>query len=141
MATETTLVLLKPDCVTRRLCGEVIRRLEGLELDIVGIKWIRFDEALLRTHYAHIIDRPFFPKFSLFMTSAPVMALALSGEEAIARVRHLFGPTDSRLAPKGTVRGDFGVDAMVNMVHASDSPASAATELGRFFAGGELFRR
>lgn len=139
MAEQTTLILLKPDCVTKSLSGEVLKRFEGEGFRIRGLKMIQLDEALLKEHYAHIAERPFFPEVVAFMKSAPVVALALSGEEVIPRVRDLLGPTDSRKAEKGTIRGDFGEDSMVNVVHASDSPESATAELKRFFKEGEIF--
>jgi nucleoside-diphosphate kinase len=139
MAAETTLILFKPDCVTRNLCGEVLKRFEHEGFRIRGIKMMRLSDELLEEHYAHIADRPFFPDIASFMKSTPVIALALSGDNVIARVRDLLGPTDSRKAEKGTIRGDFGVDQMVNVCHASDGPETAAAELNRFFRDGELF--
>ncbi len=139
MATETTLILLKPDCVTKNLCGEVLKRFQSEGFAIRGIKMMALSEELLKEHYAHIADRPFFPEIVAFMQSSPVVALALSGENAIGRVRELLGPTDSRKADKGTIRGDLGVDQMVNVCHASDSPEAAAAEVKRFFRDGEVF--
>ena len=94
---------------------------------------------LLKEHYAHIADKPFFPEIEAFMQQSPVIALALSGENVIERVRELLWPTDSKAAPEGTIRGDLGEDMMVNVCHASDSPEAAETELKRFFKDGELF--
>lgn len=139
MATETTLILFKPDCVTKNLSGEVLRRFQAEGFSIRGIKMMALSEELLKEHYAHIADRPFFPEIVAFMQSSPVIALALSGENAIGRVRDLLGPTDSRKADKGTIRGDLGVDQMVNVCHASDSPEAAAAEVKRFFRDGEVF--
>ncbi len=136
---DTTLVLLKPDCVAGRKVGEVIKRFEEAGFQIRGCKMFKATSELLKEHYAHIADRPFFPELEAFMSSTPVVALALAGENAVETVRTLIGPTDSKKADKGTVRGDFGVDVMVNIVHASDSNENAAIELKRFFAPGELF--
>lgn len=136
---ETTLILLKPDCVAGRKAGEVLKRFEEAGFQIRGCRMFRADAALLREHYAHIASKPFYPEVEAFMQSTPVIALALAGDHAVGRVRDLIGPTDSRKAAKGTVRGDFGVDVMVNIVHASDSPENAAIELKRFFRDGELF--
>lgn len=136
---QTTLVLLKPDCVAGRKVGEVIKRFEEAGFQIRGCRMFRADAALLREHYAHIADKPFFPEVETFMQSTPVIALALTAENAINSVRELIGPTDSKKAAKGTVRGDFGVDVMVNIVHASDSPENADIELKRFFQPGEVF--
>jgi nucleoside-diphosphate kinase len=136
---ETTLVLLKPDCLADRHCGNVINRFEAAGLEIVGCKMMLLADDQLAEHYAHILDRPFYPELKSFMQSSPVIALALSGENAVALVRELMGPTDSRKAAKGTIRGDFGRDVMFNVVHGSDSPGNATAELKRFFADNELF--
>jgi nucleoside-diphosphate kinase len=136
---DTTLVLLKPDCVAGRLIGEVIKRFETDGFQIRGCKMFKASLELLKEHYAHLADKPFFPELDAFMQSTPVVALALAGDNAVERVRKIIGPTDSKKADKGTVRGDFGVDVMVNIVHASDSNENAAIELKRFFAPGELF--
>lgn len=136
---EMTLILLKPDCVSGRKVGAVVKRFEEEGFQICGCKMFRADSALLREHYAHIADKPFFPEVEAFMKSTPVIALALAGDNAVERVRGIIGPTDSKKAAKGTLRGDFGVDMMVNIVHASDSDESAAVELKRFFRDGELF--
>lgn len=136
---ETTLVLLKPDCLADRHCGDVISRLEASGLEIVGCKMMLLADQVLDEHYAHVANRPFYPDLKSFMQSSPVIALAWSGENAVARVRDLMGPTDSRKAPKGSIRGDFGRDTMLNVVHGSDSPENAALELKRFFADSDLF--
>ncbi|MFZ4768125.1 MAG: nucleoside-diphosphate kinase [Roseimicrobium sp.] len=141
MAEQTTLILLKPDCVSKNHCGEVLRRFEGEGFRIRGLKMIQLDDAILKEHYAHIAERPFFPEVVDFMKQTPVVALALAGDDVIDRVRALLGPTDSRKAEKGTLRGDFGVDSMVNVAHASDSPASAEAEVKRFFKDEEIFAR
>jgi len=139
MATETTLVLLKPDCVTKNLSGDVLSRFLGADLAIRGIKMMTLSDELLAEHYAHVADKPFFPEIRSFMQESPVIALALEGEDAIGRVRDLLGPTNSKEAPAGTIRGDLGTDMMINMCHASDGPETAAAELKRFFNEGEVF--
>jgi nucleoside-diphosphate kinase len=136
---ETTLVLLKPDCLAARHCGDVIKRFEQAGLEIIGCKMILLSDQVLAEHYAHVSDRPFYPALRSFMQSSQVIALALAGQNAVAVVRDLMGPTDSRKAPKGTIRGDYGKNAMTNVVHGSDSPANAAAEIKRFFADNELF--
>ncbi len=141
MSQETTLVLFKPDAVSKSLVGQVLARFEGAGLRIRGIKMLRFDGALSREHYAHIASKPFFPEVETFMQSTPVIAVALAGDNSVAKVRDLLGPTDSKKAAKGTIRGDLGVDMMVNVCHASDSQETAAAELKRFFQDGELFDR
>lgn len=135
---ETTLILLKPDCVNKALAGETIKRFEGANLQIVGCKMQQLSSEKLREHYAHIADKPFYPEVEGFMQSAPVIAMALRGENAIVAVRDLVGPTDSTIAAKGTIRGDLGEDKMRNIVHASDSSEAAEAELQRFFNPGEV---
>ena len=139
MADETSLLLLKPDCIAKNLSGEVLHRLLAQGFRSRGIKMIQLTDELLKDHYSHIADKPFFPSVADFMKSKPVIALALAGDNVIAKVRDLLGPTDSKAAPKGTIRGDFGEDKMTNICHASDSPEAAAIELKRFFKDGEVF--
>jgi nucleoside-diphosphate kinase len=136
---QTTLILLKPDCITGRKSGEVLKRFEDAGFQIRGCKMFRADASLLREHYAHIASKPFFPEVEEFMTSSPIIAVVLSGDKVIERVRDLLGPTDSTKAAKGTIRGDFGSTVMQNIAHASDSLESAEVELKRFFQPGELF--
>ncbi len=139
MPEETTLILLKPDCIQKRISGEVLKRFESEGFRIRGCKMLQLTDPLLREHYAHIADKPFFPDVAGFMKSLPVIAVALAGDNVIAHVRDLLGPTDSKAAPKGTIRGDFGQDKMTNVVHASDSHENAALEVERFFNHAELF--
>ena len=136
---QTTLILLKPDCVTKGHCGEVLQRFEKAGFRLRGCKMMRLSVELLREHYAHIAAKPFFPEVEEFMQSSPVIAEALEADAVIEKVRALAGPTDSKKAAAGTVRGDFGVDVMVNVVHASDSLETASVELTRFFRPDELF--
>jgi len=136
---ETTLILLKPDCLTKGHCGDVIQRFEQAGFRIRGCKMLRLDQKVLMEHYAHIAQKPFFPEVEAFMQSSPVIALALQAGGVVEKVRALLGPTDSSKAAQGTIRGDFGVDVMVNVVHASDSLDAAKVELARFFLPGELF--
>lgn len=136
---EKTLILLKPDCVQKKLIGEVIKRFEANGFSVRGVKMIALDDAILTEHYSHLSSKPFFPEIVGFMKSFPVVALALEGEKAVEKVRDLVGPTDSTKAAKGTIRGDFGVDVMRNIVHASDSSENASIELKRFFKDGEIF--
>ncbi len=136
---QKTLVIFKPDCMGGRHVGNVLGRFEQEGFTIIGCKMARLKPALLREHYAHVADRPFYPALEAFMASRPVVILALQGENVVQRVRDLLGPTDSRKAAKGTIRGDFGTDATINVAHASDSDATAAAELARFFGPGELY--
>ena len=130
---EITLILVKPDAVAQGLTGEVLQRLEKNGFKILNCRMLRLTPALLQEHYAHLASLPFFPEIETFMASGPVVAVALSGENAITRVRELLGPTDSTKAPKGTIRGDLGKDKMHNVLHASDSAEAAQAELKRFF--------
>jgi nucleoside-diphosphate kinase len=130
---EETLIILKPDCMEKRIAGEVISRFEKAGFEIVAAKIMQLDRAILREHYAHVADLPFFPEIEEFMSSRTVMPIVLRGENVIAKVRELLGPTNSKEAPKGTIRGDLGTDMMRNVVHASDSPAAAIAEKARFF--------
>lgn len=139
MSSETTLILFKPDAVTKGIIGTVLQRFESAGFRVHGLKMMKLSEEVLKEHYAHVADRPFFPEIVSFMQSSPVVALALGGENVISRVRDLLGPTDSKKAPAGTIRGDFGTDMMVNVCHASDSPEAAAAEVKRFFADSEVF--
>lgn len=134
-----TFIICKPDCMVQKHVGDVISRFEKEGFKIIGCKMIRLTPALLREHYAHVADRPFYPSIEAFMSSEPVVMLALSGDNVVARVRELLGPTDSRKAAKGTIRGDFGTDMQTNVVHASDSDENAAIELARFFKTEELY--
>lgn len=136
---QKTVILLKPDCVQKSLVGEVIGRFEKAGLKIRACKMMRLTNELLKEHYSHLADKPFFPEIVTFMRSSPVIAMALEGENAIGRVRDLLGPTDSQAAPKGSIRGDLGTDKMRNIAHASDSDETAAAELKRFFAASDIF--
>jgi len=143
MALETTLILFKPDAVEKKIVGTVLARYEAASFRIRGIKMLALTDEVLAEHYSHIADKPFFPGVRDFMQESPVVALALEGEDVIAKVRDLLGPTDSTQAAAGTIRGDFGFkdsDAkMRNVCHASDSVEAAQAELKRFFKDGELF--
>jgi nucleoside-diphosphate kinase len=139
MAVETTLILFKPDAIEKKLVGTVLARFDAAGFRVRGLKMMQLTPHLLAEHYSHIADKPFFPEIVAFMSKTPVVALALEGDDVITKVRDLLGPTDSRKAEKGTIRGDFGEDVMVNVCHASDSAESAAAELKRFFRDGEVF--
>jgi nucleoside-diphosphate kinase len=136
---EKTFVIFKPDCMEKRLVGTVLARFESAGFDVIGCKMARLSAAVLREHYAHVADKPFYPEIENFMKSRPVIMLALQGANVVQRVRDLLGPTDSRKAAKGTIRGDFGTEMMKNVVHASDSVDNAKAELARFFKADELY--
>lgn len=138
MAIERSLILLKPDCLDGNHTGEVIGRFEKAGFEIRATKLIALTNEMLKEHYAHIADRPFFPEIVEFMSSRPVLALVLEGENAVAAIRELLGPTDSTQAPAGTIRGDMGTTSMKNICHASDSVENAAIEVERFFELGEV---
>lgn len=135
---ERSLVLLKPDCVQRRLMGEIIARFEAKGLNIVGMKMITVSPELAKQHYAEHVEKPFYPSLESFITSAPIVALAVDGVEAISVVRTMLGATNGRKAAPGTIRGDFSNSGQMNLVHASDGPESAERELALYFADGEL---
>ncbi len=137
---QTTLVILKPDCVARRLAGEVIGRIERKGLQLVGMKLLKIPAPLARRMYAVHKGKDFYGPLVRFMTRGPVIALAVRGKDAIDVVRKLCGPTFGPDAPPGTIRGDFGVSKRFNLVHASDSPASARRELALFFKPAELVK-
>lgn len=136
---QKTLIICKPDCMAQKHVGEVVSRLEKAGFEIIACKMTRLSSAQLREHYAHVADKPFYPDIEKFMSSRPVVVIGLSGENIVARVRDLLGPTDSRKAPKGTIRGDFGTDMMTNVVHASDSEENGKIEIARFFRSDEVF--
>lgn len=136
---QRTFVIFKPDCMAQRHVGEVLKRFENAGFTIVGCKMGRLTPALLREHYAHVASKPFYPEIEAFMSERPVIMMALEGDNIVQKVRDLLGPTDSRKAAKGTIRGDFGTEMMKNVVHASDSDENAKLELARFFKAEELF--
>lgn len=130
---EKTLIILKPDCMKKRIAGKVIERFEETGYKIVACKMMKLTNGILKEHYAHLADKPFFPEIVKFMQSSPVMVLILEAENAVDKARELLGPTDSAIAPKGTIRGDLGENKMLNIAHASDSSDAAASEIERFF--------
>ena len=136
--TERTLVLVKPDGVQRQLVGRIVGRFEERGLKIVGLKLVAVDTALAETHYAVHRDKPFFAGLVAFITSSPLVAMALEGPNAIAMVRSMVGATRPHEAAPGSIRGDFAVETTQNLVHASDGAETAAAELALWFAPGEL---
>ena len=136
---EKTLIILKPDAFEKRKVGATLGRFEDAGFNIVAAKMMQLESSLLKEHYAHIADKPFFPEIEAFMSSRPVLVLVLEGNAVIERVRNLVGPTNSLAAPAGTIRGDWGSDMMLNIVHASDGPETAEVEIKRFFSEGEVY--
>ena len=135
---ERTLVLLKPDVLQRGIAGRVISRLEDRGLKIVGMKVLKMDMALARVHYQDHVDKPFFPGMAGFMTSSPIVAMAIEGPNAVEVVRATMGATDPQKAAPGTIRADMALDIGRNLVHGSDSPQAAERELAVFFTDGEI---
>lgn len=138
MALERTLIIFKPDAVQRGLCGEILTRFEKKGLQIVAAKFMKIPTQLAETHYEPHKGKPFYPGLVKFMTSSPVVVLALAGKDAIAIARKMMGATFGSKAEPGTIRGDFGVSNSFNLIHGSDSPESATRELGLFFKPDEL---
>jgi nucleoside-diphosphate kinase len=136
---EKTFIIFKPDAMEKRIVGRVLSRFETAGFDVIACKMARLTPELLRVHYAHVATKPFYPEIERFMSSRVVIMIALQGENVVQRVRDLLGPTDSRKAAKGTIRGDFGTDMMVNVVHASDSVENGVAEVARFFKPDEVF--
>ncbi len=138
MANERTLVLCKPDAVQRGWVGQIVSRFERKGLKIAGMKMLHVDEALANRHYQEHLEKAFYPQLRDFITSSPVIALVIEGDNAVEIVRTLMGTTNPQNAAPGTIRGDFGINLTKNLVHGSDLPASAEREIGLFFDESEL---
>ncbi len=136
---ETTLLILKPDALQRRLAGRILARFEEKGLQIVGLKMAHLRRELVEEHYAPHRGKPFYENLVRYMTSNPVILVAARGRNAVRVCRSLLGATFGYDAAPGTIRGDFGISKSMNLVHASDSPESAERELGLFFQGYEIF--
>ena len=135
---ERTLVLLKPDCVQRRLIGQIITRFENKGLNLVAMKQLQVTPELAKQHYAEHVKKPFYPGLEAFITGGPIVAMILEGLEAIRVVRDMLGATNGRQAAAGTIRGDFGCSAQMNLVHASDGAAAAHREMELYFQAHEI---
>ena len=135
---EQTLIILKPDCVQRRLIGRIIARFEDKGLVIAGMKLMQISTELAERHYAPHKGKPFYPGLIQYITSGPVVVMALAGPRAIEICRKLMGKTFGYEAEPGTIRGDYGMSKTLNLVHGSDSPESAATEIALYFTPTEL---
>jgi len=136
---ERTLIILKPDCLEKKLVGAVLQRFQSAGLDIVACKMAKLQEPVLAEHYAHIVGKPYYPPLLDFMRRRSVIIAILEGDFAVLRVRNILGPTNSLEAPAGTIRGDFGLNNRENIAHASDSAESAKIEIARFFKAEEIF--
>lgn len=139
MGVERTLILFKPDAVQRRLCGQLLSRIEARGLRIVGLKMLQVTPELSKKHYAEHVSKPFYPHLESFIISGPIIALAIEGPEAIRVMRETMGKTNSRDAAPGTIRGDYSVSRQMNLIHGSDGPEAAARELALYFQPSELF--
>lgn len=135
---ETTLIILKPDAVQRGLMGRIISRFEEKGLQVVGCKLMQISPTLAATHYEAHKEKGFYKGLVAFMTSSPVLVMAIRGNGAITIARNMMGATFGSKANPGTIRGDFGVSNSFNLIHGSDSPEAAERELGLFFAKGEV---
>ncbi|GCC10173.1 nucleoside diphosphate kinase [archaeon] len=137
---ERTFVMVKPDAVARSLTGEIISRMENKGLKIVALKMVKISEEIAKRHYEEHNEKPFFYSMVSYMTSGPVVVLVVEGVGAVKVVRKLVGATDPKEADSGTIRGDFAIDIGRNVIHASDSIASAEREIGLYFAKDEIIK-
>jgi nucleoside-diphosphate kinase len=135
---EKTLILLKPDCLHRRLAGAVLQRFEQKGLRLAALKLVQPDRGLAERHYAVHKGKPFYDSLLQFLTSGPTLALVLEGREAVTVARNLIGATDGVKAPPGTIRGDFALSVQNNLIHGSDSPDNARAEIALWFKPEEL---
>lgn len=135
---ERTLVLLKPDCVQRRMMGRVLSRFEDKGLNVIAMKMLLVTPELSKQHYAEHVAKPFYPGLESFITASPIVAMVLEGLEAIRVVRDILGATNGLKAAAGTIRGDFSSSRQMNLVHASDGPESSAREIALYFKPEEL---
>lgn len=138
MGVERTLAIVKPDAVEKQATGAILKAIQEKGLRVIGLKMLHLSEQQARGFYAVHKARPFYGDLVKFMTSGPVVVVALEGENAIARWRELMGPTDSTKAPKGTIRGDWGTDVERNAVHGSDAPETARVEIAYWFNATEM---
>ena len=130
---EKTYIMLKPDAIRRGLMGEIINKIERKGYTITAMKMFNMTKELLREHYAHIADRPFYPEVEEYMLSGPVLGMIVEGENVIKGMRNFMGPTKYLEAPAGTIRGDYSCNDRENLIHGSDAPETAEAEIKRFF--------
>jgi len=135
---ERSLVLLKPDCVQRRLMGEIITRFENKGLNIIGMKMLQVTPEMAKQHYAEHVEKPFYPGLEAFITGGPIVAMCIEGIDVIQVIRDMLGATNGRNAAPGTVRGDYSASRQMNLVHASDGPEAAERELNLYFDPAEI---
>ena len=135
---ERTLILLKPDCIQRRLAGKILTRFEDKGFNIVAMKLLRVTPELSKQHYAEHVSKPFYPNLEAFITGGPIVALVLEGLEVIRVVREMLGATSGLKAAAGTIRGDYSSSRQMNLVHASDGPEASAREIALYFRAEEI---
>ena len=135
---ERSLILLKPDCVQRRLVGKIISRFEEKAINVIAMKLIQVTPELSKQHYAEHVEKPFYPGLEEFITGAPVVAMVLEGLEVIRVVREMLGATNGLKAAPGTIRGDYSSSRQMNLVHASDGPEASAREIALYFKEEEI---
>lgn len=138
MALEKSLILLKPDAVQRRLCGQIITRLEDKGLKLIAMKMLQVTKELAAQHYEEHVEKSFYPLLEEFITSGPVIAMVVEGPEAVSVVRGMMGQTNGRDSAPGTIRGDFGLSRQVNLMHGSDGPEAAQREMKIYFKPEEI---
>ncbi|MBU0532037.1 nucleoside-diphosphate kinase [Candidatus Micrarchaeota archaeon] len=137
---DRTLILLKPDAIQRGLLGSIISKFENKGFKIMGLKMLQMSKDLSKQHYAHLVDKPFYPDLEKFVTEHPMIAMVIEGKDAVDVVRLIVGPTNASKAPAGTIRGDFSNSTSRNVIHASDSKETAEKEIKRFFKDNDLFK-
>ncbi|WP_282920627.1 nucleoside-diphosphate kinase [Ignavigranum ruoffiae] len=133
MSQEQTYIMLKPDAVRRQLMGQIISRIEAKGYQITALKMMTLDPEIVGEHYAHLLDKPFYPELAAYMTSGPVVGMIVEGPEVVAGMRQMMGPTNALEAPAGTIRGDYAHSISENIIHGSDSLENAQIEINRFF--------
>ena len=138
MPVERSLILFKPDTVQRKLCGELLARIERKGLKLIGLKMLRVTPELSKQHYAEHVTKKFYPLLESFITSGPIVAVAVEGPEAVKVMRTMMGSTNGRDSAPGTIRGDYGSSRQMNLIHGSDSPEAAQRELAIYFKPEEL---
>lgn len=133
------MLLIKPDAIQRGLVGEIVARFERKGFRVAGLKMLQMSPELAKEHYAHLVEKPFYPDLEKFVTTHPTVAMVIEGKEAVEVTRLIVGPTNASEAPGGTIRGDLSNSTSRNVIHASDSKETAEKEIKRFFQDSELF--
>ncbi|MGL4669621.1 MAG: nucleoside-diphosphate kinase [Methanobacteriaceae archaeon] len=135
---EKSFVMMKPDAVKRRLIGKILNRFEEKGLQVIGVKMLQISESLAKEHYGEHSEKPFFNDLVEYITSAPVLAMVIKGDDSISTIRKMVGATNPKEADLGTIRGDYALDMGRNIIHASDAPESAKREVALFFNDNEV---